>query len=106
MALHGDARVVTLLVTMTIKPEHDRDFLQLAAETAETVHREEPGTELYAMHEHPDKPNTYVWVERYADEAALEAHGNAPYMADALAKLPGWFAQPPELVKLSQIVPG
>jgi len=45
-------------------------------------------------------------VERYRDAEALKAHAEAPYMVEAMNKLPNWLSQPPELTQLSQIEPG
>lgn len=102
---HGDANVVTLVVTMTIHPDKEREFVDFAAATVHKVHESEPGALLYALHRHPTEPHTYVWVERYRNAEALSAHTEAPYMVDAMSKLPGWLSAPPELVQLSQISP-
>lgn len=102
---YGDSRVVTLLVTMTIRPEKEQEFIDFAGATVRRVHESEPGTLLYVLNRHPSKPHTYVWVERYRDVDALEAHSEAPYMADVMSKLPNWLSQPPELTQLSQIEP-
>ncbi len=102
---HGDSRVITLIGTMAIKPEHEHEFVDLAVRTAQTVHESEPGTVLYVMHKHPTKPHAYVWVERYRDAEALKAHTEAPHIAEAMGNLANWLSKPPELIQLSQIVP-
>lgn len=103
--VQGDTDVVTQIVTMTIKPEDERTFLELAAGVIEKVQANEPDTLLYVLTEHPNEPHTYVWVERYPNEQALAAHGEAPYIVEALQQLPGWWAKPPELLKLGQVLP-
>jgi quinol monooxygenase YgiN len=105
-SIHGDSSVVTLVVTMTIHPEKEQEFVDFAAATARTVRESEPGTLLYVLHRHPTEPHTYVWVERYRDAEALKAHTEAPYMAEAMSKLPNWLSHPPEMIQLSQIEPG
>ncbi|GAA1578804.1 antibiotic biosynthesis monooxygenase [Kribbella sancticallisti] len=102
---NGSSDAITLVGTMTIKPEHEQAFVEFAAATAQTVHANEPGTILYVLHKHPTEPHTYVWVERYRDAEALKAHTDAPYIAEAMSKLPNWLSKPPELIQLSQIVP-
>lgn len=94
---------VTQLVTMTFAPEHEDDFLKLAASVVAQVRANEPGTLLYVLTKDPERDHTYVWIERYRDQQALARHGEAPYMADALAKLPGWWSAPPSLVQLREI---
>lgn len=65
---------VVVVATLTVKPESVdavRDILKTAA--AE-VH-EEPGCQLYAVHESGE---TFVFVEQWADAEALKAHSTAP----------------------------
>lgn len=90
---------------MAIKPEHEQEFLQLARDTAAKVHSEEPGVLLYVLTKHPTEPSTYVWLERYRDPAAVDAHMNSAHMKAAIAKLHDWLAKPPELMKLEQMLP-
>lgn len=103
---HGDSRVVTLVITMTLQPDSEQEFVDFAATLVRTVTESEPDTLLYALHRHPSEPHTYIWVERYRDAEALQVHTEAPYMAEAMGKLPNWLAQPPEMIQLSQIEPG
>ena len=102
---HGDSDVRTLIVTMMIQPDHEQEFQELAVSTVETVHAQEPDTILYTLHKHPTEPHTYVWVERYADAGAMQRHAAAPYMAEAMSRIPGWLAKPPEFTQLSQVLP-
>jgi quinol monooxygenase YgiN len=104
---HGNADVVTALVTMTLNPEYEQEFLDFAAYFAEKVHANEPGTLLYVLTKHPTEPHTYLWVERYRDQAAEQAHSEAPYFAEAISKIqdPAWWAKPGEVLLLTQVVP-
>jgi quinol monooxygenase YgiN len=102
---HGTSDAITLIGTMSVKAEHEQEFLDFATNTARTVHEKEPGTILYVLHKHPTEPYTYVWVERYRDAEALEIHTNAAYIAEAMQRLPNWLSKPPDLIDLRQIVP-
>ena len=102
---HGDAATISLIVQMTIKPEHEQEFLAVCQEFADRVHAEEPGVLLYALTKHPTEPHTYVWLERYKDAATLEAHGNTPEMQAVKPKLAIWLAKPPTVLKLEQLIP-
>jgi quinol monooxygenase YgiN len=104
-SVQGNSDAITLIGTMAIKPEHEQEFVEFAAATAQTVHEQEPGTILYVLHQHATEPHTYVWVERYRDAEAWKAHTQAPYIAEAMRKLANWLSKPPELIQLSQIVP-
>lgn len=97
--------VITLVGTMTIKPEHEEEFVAYATSTVQTVLQKERGTILYTLHSHPTTLHTYVWVERYRDADALKAHAEAPYIQEAMGRLQNWLVKPPELLQLRQIVP-
>ena len=83
----GNSNVFTQLITMTIKPEREADFLETARRAIELVEANESWTSLYVLTRHPDRPHTYVWLERYADEAASQKHGNMSYMPELLASV-------------------
>lgn len=105
---HGGAGIITFVVTMRPKPEHEQGFLDFAAAYAEKVRGNEPDTLLYTVNKHADEPHTYVWVERYRDEKALAAHSEAPYLSEAMDS---WitnaskWAKPHEMIRLDQVVP-
>lgn len=104
---HGNPDVVTLLVTMAVKPEYEQEFLDFAAHLTEKVHAEEPGTLLYVLTRHPTKSHTYLWVERYRNQDALQAHSETAHVGEAMARVqdPKWWANPPEMMQLSQVIP-
>ena len=104
---HGDSDVVTQVVTMAVKPEYEQEFLDLASHTVNEVHANEPGTLLYVLTKHPTEPHTYVWVERYRNQEALKAHGETPYIAEAMSRVqdPEWWAKPHEMLQLAQVMP-
>ena len=101
----GNGETLTVIGTMRIKPEHEEEFVELATSVVQAVHEQEPGTILYVLHKHPSEAHVYVWVERYRDAEAQQAHLAAPYIADAFAKLPDWLSAPPEFEELSQLAP-
>jgi quinol monooxygenase YgiN len=101
----GNGDTVTVIGTMKVKPEHEEEFVELATRVVQAVHEQEPGTILYVLHKHPSEPHTYVWVERYRDEGAHQAHVSTSYFADAVAKLPDWLSAPAEFEEFSQLAP-
>jgi quinol monooxygenase YgiN len=107
---HGNSEAVTMVVEMTVKPEHEQEFLDYVAGFMEKVHVNEPGTLLYVLTRHPTEPHTYLWVERYRDQEALQAHMGAPYMVEPVSRAQDpewkWWAKPPELLlQLAQVLP-
>jgi len=101
----GDGEAITLVVTMPVKAEREADFLDLCAAFAEWVHANEPDTLLYVLTKHPSREHTYVWVERYRDEAAMTSHRESPQLAETLPKVRECLDGAPELLRLEQVVP-
>lgn len=100
------AGTITLVITMQFTPEGEPRFLETAAKFVRWVHANEPGTLLYTLNKHPSREHTYAWVERYRDEAALEAHRTSPQLAEALKVVRECLEGPPELLRLEQVSPG
>ena len=101
---HEGSSAITLMGTIRIKPEYDEEFVALATATPEMVRRNEPDTILYLTYRHPTDAHTYAFVERYRDAAAWTAHIEAPYVRDAMAKLQNCVLEPPDTLRLTQIV--
>jgi quinol monooxygenase YgiN len=101
---HEGSGVITLMGTITIKPEHDEEFVALATATADMVRRYEPDTLLYLSYRYPTQAHTYAFVERYRHADAWATHSEAPYIQDALAKLQNCVVEPPDTLQLTQTV--
>lgn len=57
-------------------PEFEAAF----AEQAKGVRADEPGNRLYQLVRSREDENSYVVMELYDDDAALDAHRSAPHM--------------------------
>ena len=71
---------VVVVATMKAKPESVDAVRDACKQAIEAVHQE-PGCELYALHE---ADGTFVFVEQWADADALKAHSTAPGDRDAV----------------------
>ena len=90
---------------MTIKPEHEKEFVALMTATENMILANEPDTTLNVLHAHPTEPNTYVAIERYRNAEAVNAHREAPYVREAIGTLQDWLAKPIDVLQLRQILP-
>ena len=85
---------VIIVATAFPIPEH-RDEVIAAFEAAiAQVHDEEPGCELYALHEGPDR---LVMIEKYASEDAVAEHRKGAGLAGLIAALKGKLSAPLEV---------
>ena len=61
---------------------------------------DEPGTVQYVMHTEVDEPQVIWFYERYADEAAFEAHVGSTTMAEVVGSLAGVLDGPADIRRL------
>ena len=76
---------VVLVATAFPIPEHRAEVIA-ACEAAITRVHDEPGVELYALHEGPDR---LVMIEKYESEQALSDHLSGAALADLMSALEG-----------------
>jgi autoinducer 2-degrading protein len=81
--------VLTVLVSLHVKPERVKEFVAAIRENAAASVRDEPGCLRFDVHCDTQDPAHFVLHELYADEAAFyEAHRSAPHYFAFRARLP------------------
>ena len=70
--------MIGVVATIKVKDGKGDDFVKVASRLIEAVTANEKGCLLYKLYK-SDEPNTYVFLERYADQAALDAHRGTEY---------------------------
>lgn len=88
--------MVILHVTVQVKPEYARQFLDVVRHDAEHSERDEPGCLRFDVIQDRDDANRFYYYEVYRDEAALEAHRQSPHFKHYAEKTAPWLAAPPE----------
>lgn len=88
----ADASVI-LYATFTASPGNAAAVAALLRDYAASV-RKEPGNVLFEASCKLDKPESFFVYEEYADEAAFQAHLNAPYGAPFNAALAPLIVEP------------
>jgi quinol monooxygenase YgiN len=95
---------MSIVVVATITPQPDAvDAVREALQAAVPAVHEEPGCELYALHE---ADGVFVMVEKWADADAMKAHGKAEPLATLGAALAGKLAAAPDVRRLTAIPAG
>ena len=61
------------------------------------VEANEPGNNFYVLHRSRDNDTSYVVMEQYEDQSAVDAHGQSDAFKAASANLDGCMAGPPEV---------
>jgi (4S)-4-hydroxy-5-phosphonooxypentane-2,3-dione isomerase len=70
--------MIVLRVDMLVKPGAESQCLEIIRKLQENT-RKEPGCVYYAGQQSKENPRRFFMYEVYKDEAALQAHRDAPY---------------------------
>ena len=93
-----------VVATLKVKAGMEREFEAVAKELVAKVNANEPGCRLYALHrlDGADTP-TYVLMERYVDQAAVEAHRATDYFKALGRKMGEFMDGRAEAVRLREV---
>ena len=91
-----------VIAKLTIKPGTNAEFETTMKALQAEVRSDEPGNKLYALHRQADA-NVYVMLERYADQAALEAHREAAHFKELGRKLGEYLAGRPDVQVMQEV---
>lgn len=93
---------VVVVATLKAKPESVETVREAGRAALDAVH-EEPGCELYSLHEAED--GTFIFVEQWADADALKTHSTAPGVAALFGAIGEHLDGAPD-IKMLQTVEG
>jgi len=93
---------VIVVATLTVKPE-SVDTVRDACKRALAAVHEEPGCELYALHE---SENVFVFVEQWADADALKTHSTAPAVTAMFGEIGEHLDGAPDIKMLTPVPAG
>jgi quinol monooxygenase YgiN len=82
---------VIIVATAFPVPEHKAEVIAAFEAAIARVHDDEPGCELYALHEGRDR---LVMIEKYASQDAVAEHINGAGLAGLRAALEGKLSVP------------
>jgi quinol monooxygenase YgiN len=77
-----------VVATIPVKAEHVEAMREALTGLTEAT-RQEPGCVAYDLYESAAAPGVFVTVERWTDQAALDAHMQSPHIAAAFAAADG-----------------
>ncbi len=88
---------VGVIATLTVAEGKNAEFEAVFAELSAAVNANEPGNEFYSLTRSKANPQIYKVLERYVDQAALDAHGKTDYFRAAGPKLAPCLAAAPDI---------
>ena len=92
---------VALIARIAARPEGAAQ-VEAALRTLVDAAADEPGTVAYVLNREGDS-GTFWFYELYADQAAFDAHGQNPALAQAFGGIGGLLAEPPEIHLLTPL---
>ena len=94
--------MIGIVATIKVKAGMEKEFEAVAKELVAKVNAGEPGCKLYALH-HGEAPQTYVFMERYADQAAVDAYRGTEYFKALGRKMGEYMDGRAEVVRLREV---
>ena len=91
-----------IVATIKVKEGMAKDFEEAAMKLVVAVNENEPDCLLYQLYRTGDK-HTYVFMERYKDEAATEFHRNSDHFKTLGAAMGPFMAGRPDVVRMEEV---
>jgi quinol monooxygenase YgiN len=88
---------IGVVATLTVAEGKNAEFEAVFAELAAAVRANEPGNEFYSLTRSRTNPQIYKVLERYVDQAAVDAHNKTDYFLAAGPKLAPCLAAAPDI---------
>lgn len=89
--------MIGVIAKLKIAAGKETDFETAASALCGNVNANEPGCLLYELYKSKADGSEYVFMEKYADNAALDAHGKTDYFLAAQPALGACLAGAPDI---------
>ena len=93
--------MIGIVATLKIKEGKGAEFETVANQLVEKVNANEEGVVYYDLYKQDS--TTYVFLERYKDQAAQDAHGKTDYFKAIGAQMGAFLAGAPDIKVLAAV---
>ena len=94
---------IGVIATLKVQDGKGADLEAVFEELSEAVRANEPGNKLYRLCKSRGDANTYVVMEIYEDQAAIEAHGRSDHFRAAGPRIGACLAGKPDIHYLDTV---
>jgi quinol monooxygenase YgiN len=95
--------MLSIVAIIKVKPGSEAEFEAAATELAAKVNAEEPGCRLYTLSRSNEAPQTYVFMERYVDQAAVDHHRSTAHYKELGRRMGAFMDGRPEVLRLTEL---
>ena len=92
--------MINVVAKFTVKPESIEDFKANVRELLVATKKYDAGCIKYDLYTVAEKPEEFVFVEEWADQAALDGHFKAKAFQEIMPKLRGFTSKDLEIMRL------
>lgn len=89
--------MINVVATLKVLPGKEAEFEAAASDLVAKVNANEPDCYLYEICRSKSDLQTYVFMERYKDQAAIDFHGQTDYFLAAQRPLGACLAGRPDI---------
>lgn len=95
--------MIGAVAELTILEGKNAEFEAVARELEAAVNANEPGVLLYKLFKVRDVPGTYIFMEQYADQAAVDAHRGFEHFKRLGKAMGPFLAAPPKVTRMDKV---
>ncbi len=96
--------MIHVMTRIAFRPETADDGLDIVSAVAAATREGEPGCLSYEVFRQAGAPHVFRTVERWTDQAAVDAHRNSAHVAGARAAAMPLLAGPPEILCFEKVL--
>ncbi len=89
--------MIGVVAKLKIAPGKEVAFEAAAKDLMAQVKANEPGALTYQLYKSKTEADTYIFMEEYSSQAALDGHGKTEYFLAAGPKIGACLAAPPQI---------
>ncbi len=91
-----------VIAKIKVKDGQQAQFEETAKRLVAAVNANEPGCKLYALHK-TDDPLLYVFMERYDDQAAVDAHRGSDHFKTIGREMGQYMDGKPDIMRVTEV---
>ena len=95
--------MIGIVAKLKVQQGKESEFEKVFLNLREGVLANEHGCKLYELYRMKDDPQTYVVMERYTDDAAVDQHRKTDHFRAAGKQFQSILAGPPEVTMLQAV---